>query len=180
MYEIESSLAEALSDYQQLISNYPAFYMVALAVIVLGLLLLLNMNTVGAYYMTLASFLGVIAASFYFRGMELLNHFDSIFSSKFYLNIYFFYWNMIIAALVIHFILNSRKQGKYTKIVVVLFFIVLAVNVIFSYYITGSMRNMYLLVLRNITPMIFIGNIVAMILYVYLIILGLIKFFRKE
>lgn len=180
MYEIEITLAEAISDYQQLINNYSAFYMIALAVIAFGMLLLLNMNTPVAYSMSSIAVLGIIAATFYFRGTEMINHIDSIFTRNFCLNIYFFYWNTIIATSIIHFVLNAKKQDKYTKIIAVLFFMILVINVIFSFYITGSLRNMYLMVLGNITPMIFIGNLVAILMYIYLIVIGVISCLRKE
>ena len=180
MYQLEYSLSEALSDYLQLISNYPAFYYVLLATVIFGVLIYINLDLKISFYITLLSSIALTCLTFYFRGLEMFNHLDSIFTWYFYQNIYFYYWNMIIAFIVMHTVLNSSKQTKCTKVIILPTYVILLTNLIFSFYITGSMRNMYLLVLGNISPMIAVGNLIALIMYIYLIVLRIRVFIKQK
>jgi hypothetical protein len=179
IYELNTDLSKIVPNYLDLISNYPAFFLIVLAVLIYGVLIYVNLNSKATLYLTILGLVGAIAASFYFRGIDMFNNIKTIFTSKFYLNIYGFYWGAIIALLIMSLLLNNKKQNKSAKVVTLSFYIMIMINLIFSFYITGSMRE-YLLTLVNITPMIFIGNILILVLYIYLLIRIIIAIVKKE
>jgi len=181
MHEIaEYSLTEAIADYLQLISNYPVFYFLLIAAVVFCILIMVNFNEPTAFYITLFAFLLLIVVTFYFRRLDMFEHIDSIFSWNFIKNMYFYYWNTIVAFLVVHATLSSKRRGMGTKLFTALIYVMLVTNVVYSFFITEAMQNVPLLVLGNISPMILIGNLLAIGMYIFLIIVKFIAFIRPE
>ena len=177
--ELDYTIAEAFSAYQKLISDYTIFVFILASIIVFAILIHVNFGTSTAFYLTFGSWLLLIVMTFYFRKMDMINQLESIFTSSFYQNIFFYYWNTIFGVFIMHNSIASNKLMKASKQIILLFYVLVITTVIFSFYITGVVNNQYLLVLGNIYPMIIIGNILLFILYLYLIILKLVSFKKK-
>lgn len=180
IYELEYTIVDSFEYYVKLISEYSLFPYIIVASVVFAILIHINFGTGAAFYLTLVAWLLLIITTFYFRGLDMINHIDSIFSFTFYRNIFFFYWNSILGMFVIHKCLNSNQLLKATKQIILLFLILVLTNVIFSFYITGVVGNSLLMVLGNIYPMIIIGNIILVILYLYLIIYKIVSIVKNK
>lgn len=177
---VDYSLAEVITQYKALLVNYPIIYYILGALVVFGLIILVNLNTKTSFSMTLISLVITIISIFYFRGIDMINHIDTIISSHFYQNIFFYYWNIIIGVLVMHIILNSKNSNTGTKFITLIFYILTLANLIYSFYITNVVGNNYTLVVGNINPIIVLGNILLFILYLYLIILKIVEACKKK
>lgn len=180
MYEVHFSLTEALENYQQLISDYSVFLYIFLAMTVFGILLWINRKSSTTFYMTLGFFLLVVVMSFYFRRLEMFQHLDTLFSRYFYKNLYFYYWNMFVAFFVIHKSISSKRLTELTKFLSILFFIGLSANILFQYYISDVVGGDYLLTLGNTAPMIIIGNLTSFLLYLYLVVFVIVRYFKEK
>lgn len=170
IYELEYTVAESLAYYLKLISSYPIFPCIIIVAIIFAILIYINFGTGVAFYLSLGAWILLIITTFYFRGLDMINHINSIFSFTFYRNIFFFYWNTILGMFIIHKCLNSTSLQNTTKQIILFFLVIVFSNVIFSFYITGVVWNELLLTLGNIYPMIILGNLVLFIMYLYLIV----------
>lgn len=178
IYELEYTIAESLEYYISLILKYSVFPYIAVALIIFAILIHINFGTNGTFYLTLGAWILLIGTTFYFRGLDMINHIDSIFSFTLYRNIFFFYWNTILGMFIIHKCLNSNSLLKSSKQIILSFLVLISTNVIFSFYITEVVNNNLLLVLGNIYPMIIIGNLMLFLMYFYLIVLKIVTIIK--
>ncbi len=180
MYEIHYSLAEALENYQQLISDYSVFLYILLAFSVYGVLIWINRKEKTSFYLTFGSLLLLIIMTFYFRRLELVNYITTFFNSRFYQNLYFFHWNMIFCFLLMHIQISSKKITEMTRFIVILFYIVLAANVSFQLYMSEVVGNSSIMVVGNTGPMIIVGNLISFLLYLYLILFCIVSYIKER
>lgn len=175
---VDYSLIEAIMQYKDLVINHSFIFYLLGALIVFGFLIFINLNTKTSFIITLLSFIVVVGATFWYRGLDMFNHIDSIFNLNFYQNIFFYYWNVIIGTLIMHIVING-KSNSTTKKIVLLFYVLTIANVAYSFYISSVVFNEYILVLGNIAPIIILGNVLLFITYFYLIILKLVEAYKK-
>ena len=176
---VDYSISEAINQFKGLIVNYPIIYYIFLAAIVLGIIIMVNLNTKNAFYTTLVIELLALVFTFYYRGLDLIEYIDTIFNQHFYQNIFFYYWNVLIGLLIMHLFING-KSDKVTKIIIILSYILTIANLIYSFYITNIVGNNYTLVVGNIAPIIILGNITLFVTYLYLIILKTVEACKKK
>ncbi len=180
MYDVHYTLAEALENYQQMISDYSVFLYIFLAISVFGILIWINKKTKTGFYLTLGSLLLLITMTFYFRKLEMFNYITTLFHGNFYKNLYFFHWNMIFCFLLMHIQISSKKITELTRGIVVVFFVLLATNVSFQLYMSDFVGNSRIMILGNTGSMIVVGNLLSFLLYVYLIIFYVVSCVKKR
>ena len=176
---IDYSISEAITQFITLMFDYPIIYYFLVAAVVFGILIFINLNTRNAFIMTFVVEILVIIFSFYYRGLDLIGHIDTIFNIHFYQNIFFYYWNVIVGILIFHFVLNG-KSDKITKMVVLVPYTLTIANLIYSFYISNIVSNNFILVVGNIAPIAILGNILLFITYLYLIILKIVEACKKK
>ena len=176
---IDYSISEAIIQFKTLMFDYPIIYYFLGAAVVFGILILLNLNTRNAFIMTFVVEILVLIFTFYYRGLDLIGHIDTIFNIHFYQNIFFYYWNVIVGMFIMHFVLNG-KSDKLTKYIVLVSYILTIVNLAYSFYISNIVLNNFILVVGNIAPIIILGNILLFITYLYLMILKIVEACKKK
>ena len=137
---IDYSISEAITQFKTLIFDYPIIYYFLGAAVVFGILILINLNTRNAFIMTFVVEVLAFIFIFYYRGLDLIGHIDTIFNIHFYQNIFFYYWNVIVGLLIMHFVLNGRSD-KITKYIVLVSYILTIVNLAYSFYISKIVSN---------------------------------------
>jgi len=172
---VDYTLKEAINNYQAAISNYSIFYYILVAVIVFGIIILINLNSKTSFYLTFISWIIAIISIFYYRGLDMFNHIDTIFNWHFYQNIFCYYWNIIIGLLIMHIVLHSSKHAIVTKFIIIFMYILTITNFVFSLYITNVVGNSLLLSVGNIASMIIIGNVLLFVIYIYLIVFKIVN-----
>lgn len=177
---LDYTLEEAINLYQTLMFDYRFIYYILAATVVYGLIIFVNLNTKQAFIITFFTFVFSLLATFYFRGLDLIEHIDTIFNIHFYQNIFFYYWNVIIGILIMHIFINSSKTSTATKFIMLISLVLTLSNLIYSFYISNIVYNDFTLVVGNIAPMVIVGNIILFITYLYLIILKVVEFCSKK
>lgn len=177
---LDYTLEEAINLYQTLMFDYRFIYYILAATVVYGLIIFVNLNTKQAFIITFFTFVFSLLATFYFRGLDLIEHIDTIFNLHFYQNIFFYYWNVIIGILIMHIFINSSKTSTATKFIMLISLVLTLSNLIYSFYISNIVYNDFTLVVGNIAPIVIVGNIILFITYLYLIILKVVEFCSKK
>ncbi len=177
---LDYTLEEAINLYQTLMFDYRFIYYILAATVVYGLIIFVNLNTKQAFIITFFTFVFSLLATFYFRGLDLIEHIDTIFNIHFYQNIFFYYWNVIIGILIMHIFINSSKTSTATKFIMLISLVLTLSNLIYSFYISNIVYNDFTLVVGNIAPIVIVGNIILFITYLYLIILKVVEFCSKK
>lgn len=176
---VDYSIQEAITYFKTLMFDYPIIYYILGAAIVFGIIIFININTRNAFIMTFMVEILALIAIFYYRGLDLIGHIDTIFNIHFYQNIFFYYWNVAIGLLIMHFVLNG-KSDKVTKLVILIPYILTITNLIYSFYISNIVGNNYTLVVGNISPIVILGNALLFITYLYLIIFKIVEACKKR
>ncbi|MBQ2946431.1 MAG: hypothetical protein IJE04_01080 [Bacilli bacterium] len=141
--------------------KYNIFYSIIISSILLVILLILNKDKKIANYVVMGLniiFIGVICY-FYIKDIFTLNFNNPI------NNIYFYFFNSIIY-LIIMTIINFKTKYKKTNY---MFYGLSLINLLYSLFMTHYLRNISLIVIGNIFPMIKFGNIIYFIYYILLI-----------
>ncbi len=167
---MNKGITEAFEKYLQLISDYPVFLFLFLAMLVFGFLLWINRNTKVTYYLTFSALLLYLVVIAFTRRLELFQNITTFFHGNFYQNMYFYYWNMAIVGYFLHANISSRRVADPKKGISILFFIVLATNAIYQLYLSQVVHQNAILILGNTYPLILFGNLLAFLYYLYLII----------
>lgn len=170
MYDVTYSLTEALESYQQLISDYSVFLFIFLAFSVFGFLLWINRKEKITFYFTLGYFFLLVIMTIYFRRFELFHYFNTIFTGNFFKNLYFYHWNMVFCFLLLHIEISSKRVTELARLIAIIFFVILATNSSFQFYMSEYVGNSRIMVLGNTGPMIIVGNILSFLLYLYFIV----------
>ncbi len=173
------SIASAIPDYQEFIKNYPVFFSIFVAIVILGILLKINREKT-VFKITFVIFVFFTLMIFFTRKEEMFTHFFTIFNVNFYQNLYFYCWNMILLYLLFPFVLTAKNHSKREQIISLIYFVILTTNVIFQYYISSLVNHQKLLVLGNTYPMIMVGNFLSFTFYFYLFLEWLIRHFQGK
>jgi len=176
---IDYSISEALTYFKTLIINYPVIYYILGALVIFGILILINLGTRNGFIMTFISWIISLILIFYYRGLDMISYIDTIFNIHFYQNIFFYYWNVVVGILIMHFVINS-KNDKLSKTFVVISYVLTITGVVYSFYISNIVSNNLMLVVGNIAPIIILGNILLFITYLYLIILKIVEACKRR
>lgn len=171
---------EIIANYQASIISYPIFSYILVATILLGIIIFINIPNKTAFNLTLITNILLVVCIFYFRGLDMFNQITTIFNSYFYQNIFFYYWNVIIGMIVMNNAINNNKESKLTKFIIIVINILTITNLIFSLYITHILDNNLILLVGNIASMIVIGNIILFVLYLYVIMLKIVKTYKVK
>lgn len=179
MFSLNYSLSESLNYYLELIKDYDIFYVLGLAMIILGFLLIFNINNRNNAIITIG--LNMLAVFLIFNRFKLtlLNNLDSCLNESFLHNICFYYINTIFALIISSVYFNNSKVSYSSKVVLIMVYLLMFLNLSFALYISYTINVDIFIVLGNTYPMILIGNLIAMFLYLYVIILSIILRYSK-
>lgn len=135
-----------------------SFLSIIIASILFGIVLWINRNSKLANYLFISINTVLICFILYL-------YFDSIISFNFNyplknINVYFL--NSIICLILTIF----NKRVTKNKMVL-LFYIIIIIGIVYSLYMTIYLKNVNIIVIGNILPEIFFGNILIVISYIY-------------
>lgn len=184
MFSLNYSLSESLNYYLELIKDYDIFYILSLAMVILGFILIFNINHRNNTIITIGLNMLAIFLIFNRFGFKLLNHLDSCLNQSFLHNICFYYINTILALIIAACYFNNSKVNYGSKVILIMLYLLMFLNLSFALYISYTINLDIFIVLGNIYPMILIGNLIAMFLYLYVIVLSIIlkssKYYDKK
>lgn len=143
--------------------KYDIFIAIIVSCISLTIILIVNNDRKIINYITLEfnMLLIVIVAFYYLEGILTFKFSNPI------NNMYVYFLNSIIF-LIINTIMFFKS--KYKKVNYIFYGLVL-INLLFSLFITYYLKNVDLIVIGNIFPMIKLGNIIYIIYYMFILVL---------
>lgn len=179
MYSLGYTFREAIDLYFKTISNYHSFYTILLAIVILGFVLIANMN--GKNNIVVTTILNVISMFliFYYFGFEIIDNLDSCFNHDFLNNICLYFVNSIIALIAASITITSLRIDYTSRFVLMVMYCLLLGNLLYSLYITYTINANLLVTLGNIAPMIHVGNLLSFMIYIYIIIVNIVAKLSK-
>ena len=137
-----------------------AFISILISVIVLGIIFEINKNskTIKYVFLIINLFLVVLIL------INYLNKFLEFNYSNLISNIYFYFLNSIIYLILITYISfkNEYRRIDYT------FYYLSLIGLLYSIFMTFYLKNITLIVIGNIFPIIKFGNYIYLIYYIYI------------
>ena len=159
---VNYSIIDSAVYYLELIKNYPILISIILFSIIIVILYIFNKKrNMFKYILTILNIIILL--------LIILLYGEKILTFKFsnpINNLYFFFLNSLIY--IILSTINIYKT-KYQKINII-FYSLFLINILFSIFMTIYLKQIDLLVIGNIYPMVIIGNIILLIYYILFII----------
>lgn len=150
--------------------RYDAFIAIIISCLLLLFLLIINRKSkIINYILTILNILITIIILRYYL-FDIL----SFKFSNFLNNMYFYFFNSVIYLIVFIVVLFRKK----CKIIDFIFYILILINLIYSLFMTYYLKNVNIIVIGNIFPMIKFGNILCTLYYI-LIVLRRLKYHEK-
>lgn len=180
MPRLDYTFTEALSRYVALAFDFKTFAIFAIAGLVFVLLIAFNIENKNAnvlFYGLNILLLGIIA---YTNGLDIIDHFDTFLSSNIFKNMYFYLFNMFICLIVISRIYASKRVTTGFKYMILVLYYFLIVNLFFMIRVSNYFNNIKLLVIGNVYPMVYFGNIVCFMVYSLIILNWLVIMPKKK
>ena len=147
--------------------DYKIIYIFILCSIIFGIILFINKENKKSKYLIFTINIILIGFIIYFYNINL---FSNIFI-HFNHNIYFYFLNTIIYLIII--IISFFKLNNFKKIIIP-FYSISLIFLLFSLFMTSYLKNIHLIVIGNIFPMIVFGNYLYFIFYI-IILFNIIK-----
>ena len=169
MYSLNYNLSYALSEYGKAIDNYSSFFTILIAMAVLGVVLIANLES-GSNNLKITVVVATLSVFFtlYYFGLDLVNHFSSALNGNFMNNICFYYINALFSLIVIGAVFSVSNINYGAKFTLVLCYLAILGNLVFSLFISYSINADTFITLGNIAPMILVGNVISFIAYIVL------------
>ena len=180
MPRLDYTFTDALGSYVTMASSYKTFPIFAIAGLVFVLLIAFNIENKNAnfiFYGLNIILLGIIA---YSNGMDILNNIDILLDGNIFKNMYFYLLNAFVALIVVSKIYSSKRVSSTYKYIVMVLYYLLIVNLFFMIYVSNYFKNIKLLVIGNVYPMVYFGNIVCFIIYGSIILNWLVIMPKKK
>ena len=179
MYSLNNSINECIDYYLKLINNYSFFGILVLIAFALAFIMIINVSNNNNFTLTIIFNSICMFLVFYKFGIEIINHLDSCIDQGIMHNICFYFINTIICLFVLSFWCTTKYFISACKISMIILYILILLNMSFALYVTYSINGDILITLGNIFPMIFIGNILAIGSYIYMIVLYFVERYNK-
>lgn len=171
MYSLDYGLTNSVNYYVELVKDYDIFTTLLFAFLILGFLMFFNINDKNNSILTILLNMLFIFLIFYCFGLEILNHLDSALNLDFMHNICFYYVNTIFAMLLSSFKFTGLKTSYGAKSILIILYLLILLNLSFALYISFNLNGDMFIILGNTYPMILVGNLLAILLYIYYTIL---------
>ena len=175
MYSLDYNLENSINYYLELINDYNIFYTFVLAFILLGFLLFFNINNKNISILTILINFLFIFLIFNCFGLEILDNLNSCLSKDFLHNICFYYIGTIISLVASSVKINSLKTSYGAKVILIIMYLLIILNLSFALYISYNIDSNLFIIMGNTYPMILIGNLISILLYIYIFVLILIE-----
>lgn len=181
MYSLNYSLSYAIDEYFKAIDNYPTFYTILIAMAVLGVVFIANLES-GWNNLKITVAIETLCVFFtlYYFGLDLVNHFDSALNGDFLNNICFYFINANLSLIIIGSVFSGTTIDYTSKFILTLCYLLILTNLIFALFISYSLNENIFITLGNIAPMILVGNIISIVSYIVLIICSTVNGIRKQ
>ena len=181
MYSLNYSLSYALDQYGETINNYPTYYTILIAMAVLGVVFIANIESgSNNFKITLAIETLCVFFTLYYFGLDLVNHFDSALDGNFMNNICFYFLNANISLAIIGSVFSGSTISYTSKFILIISYLLILANLVFALFISYSINADILITLGNIAPMILVGNVISMASYIVLIVILCVNAIRKQ
>lgn len=166
------SITKTFSLLIDLIINYTFLKTIIIGAIILSILLYININNDKIKYIVLIINLLFVISIVNYYGINLFKGFNNYLN-----NMYGYFFNSILFLSVISLLYFKDIINK--KIIIPVYILAL-INIIFSLFMTFYLKNIDLLVLGNIYPMIKFGNYIYVIFLLVMIILQFLKYIKRR
>lgn len=180
MPRLDYTFTDALSRYITMAFDFKTFSIFAIAGLVFVLLIAFNIENKNANFLFYGLNIILLGLIVYTNGLDIINHFDTLFSGNILKNMYFYLFNMFVALIVISKIYSSKRVSNSYKYMVLTLYYFLIVNLFFMIRVSNYFNNIKLLVIGNVYPMVYFGNIVCFIVYGSIILNWLIIMPKKK
>lgn len=180
MVSVDRTLGQVINAYTNFMLEDKTFLIFALAALVFVIIVALNMekNNVSFLFLGLnIIFIGIIVINF---GSDIIKNCDTFLSADLYKNMYFFFFNSIIALGISSSIYKSKRCDKGFKTTMLIIYYPLITNLIYMISISNYFKDVELLTLFNAYPMVYVGNIICFILYGVLFLYWLFLMKKKK
>lgn len=169
---LEYNIIKTFNLLIDLINNYTFFKAIIIGAIILGILLFININNDKTKYIILIiNFLLIISIVNYY-GLNIFDGFNHYLN-----NMYSYFFNSILFLSFINFL---YFKDIINKKLIIPFYIISLINIIFSLFMTFYLKNIDLLVLGNVYPIIKFGNIIYFIFLILIVILQSLKYIKRS
>lgn len=165
MVKTDYSILQALGNYSNFILEDKSFIVFALAALVFVIIVVLNQENKGVSFLFLGLNILCIGIIIFNFGSEIINNIDTFFHLDLYKNMYFFFFNSIVALFTCCWIFKSKRCEKSFKNLMLVIYFPLITNMIYMLSISNYFQNADLILLFNSYPMVYAGNIIYFILY---------------
>ena len=181
MYSINYHLNNAYDQYFEMIHDYPVFYTILIAMAILGVVFIANLESgSNNFKVTLAIEVLCVFFTLYHFGLDLFNHLDSSLNSNFLNNICFFFINANVCLAIVGSVFSASDMDYAFKFILSICYLLVLANLIFALYISYAINAEIFITVGNIAPMILIGNVLAIGVYIVLAILLCTDRIRKQ
>lgn len=165
MYSIDSNIFDTLSQYLHMINNYSMFFYIVVSVLIYSTIIYGRYDKIKNIIVGIINLLIVIIIINYY-GLGIINNLDTFINLDFINNIYVYFTLTIISLILLTHIFVERIVYSIIKRIFMIFYVFILINILFALYMTSYLDNNFLLVLGNIYPMVKLGNILSISLYV--------------
>ena len=163
------SFMDAINLYAKMSAQYLTFPIFLVMGIILTALVAFNIDNKNGNFVFNGLCIVLTGVIIYTKGLDIVNNLDIVFNS-FIKNTYFYFINTIVSFIVVNRIINSKRVGNTYKYISLIFYCLIIVNLMFNIYVTNYLSNIEIMVAINTYPMVLLGNIISILLYVSLIL----------
>ena len=151
--------------------DHSMMWIITACSIILGFIIFINKNNkIINYIISIINILLIILILYFYHNSLLCNktfiHFNH--------NIYFYFLNSIIYLIIISIYLYKYKS------LIVIHYLICLIFISYSLFITMYLKNIHLIIIGNVYPMIVFGIYLYYIFYIYLIIKSIKKLLTKN
>ena len=165
---INFTVSDAIKLYTRMITHIEALPFIALIAIIFAIIVAVNVDNKNMRFLHYGMNLLLIIYIIVKFGLGIVDHMDSFFSTKVLGNVYFYLANMIFALFLISGTFRSARIEKSVKYVVSVLYAIILINLFIMLFMSDALYHNVTLILGNTYPMIFFGNIAAVLMYVLL------------
>lgn len=165
MIVVDRTFGQVIVGYTNFILEDKTFLIFALAALVFVIIVALNLENKNASFLFLGLnlvLMGIILVNY---GVEIINNFDTFFSLNLYKNMYFFFFNSVVALGITNSIYKSKRFENGFKSIMLIIYYPLLTNLIYMISISNYFKDFELITFFNAYPMVYVGNIINFVLY---------------
>lgn len=180
MVGVDRTLGQVIGAYTNFILEDKTFLIFAIATLVFVIMIALNIEKNNAAFLFLGLnivLIGIIVINF---GADIIKNCDTFLSADLYKNMYFFFFNSIVALGISSTVYKSKRCEKGIKNLMLIIYYPLITNLIYMISISNYFQDAELITLFNAYPMVYVGNIIYFVLYGILFLYWLFLMKKKK